>query len=155
MNDLQDVISNSFDEYGWHAQIVGGDDIWPAFAYSIGWGINRGWPEVIVIGQRPEVAHGILRKIWESDEKPMNDQLRTDILPDFRCKMLKVDHSWYEFLFGAAIDFYANRDLRSFEALQCVWPTTSDVLPWENNAPDGFEAAQPLVRSKMLVEPGS
>ncbi|MEP3638046.1 MAG: DUF4262 domain-containing protein, partial [Paracoccaceae bacterium] len=138
-----------------HAQFVSGDEIWPAFTYSIGWGITRDWPEVIIVGQRLEVAHGMLANIWETKDKPTNDQMRTDVLPEFRCQMFKVDFSWYEFLFGAAIDYYMDRNLRAFEAYQCVWPTTSDVLPWEKNAPDGFLSAQPLVNSNMLKEPGT
>ena len=155
MNNLQKIISENVDEHGWHAQFVGGDEIWPAFTYSIGWGITRDWPEVIIVGQRLEVAHGMLAKIWATNEKPTNNQMRTDVLPGFRCKMLTVDFTWYEFLFGAAIDYYMDRNLPPFEAYQLVWPTTSDVLPWEENAPDGFSNAQPLVNSKMLQEPGS
>jgi len=152
---IQKVISDNVEEHGWHAQFVNGDEIWPAFTYSIGWGLDGDWPEVIIVGQRLEVAHGMLAKMWEIKNKPQNEQVRTDILPDFRCKMLRVDFSWYEFLFGAAIDFYMDRNLKAFEAYQCVWPTTSDVLPWEKNAPDAFAMAQPLVNSKMLKEPGS
>ncbi len=155
MTNLQKTVLDNVEEHGWHAQFVGGDEIWPAFTYSIGWGITRDWPEVIIVGQRLEVAHGMLAKIWETKDKPENDHLRTDILPEFRCKMFKVDFTWYEFLFGAALDFYSDRNLRAFEAYQCVWPTTSDVLPWEKDAPDGFSNVQPLVNSKMLKEPGS
>jgi hypothetical protein len=155
MADQQKKIFENVEKHGWHAQLVGGDEAWPAFAYSIGWGLTREWPEVIVVGQRLEGAQGMLAKIWETEDKPIDGQIRTDILPEFRCKMLRVDFTWYEFLFGAAIDFYMDRNLHAFEAQQCVWPTTSDVLPWEKNAPDGFGAAQPLVNSKTLQEPGS
>lgn len=155
MVNQQQKISENIKEYGWHAQLVGGDEYWPAFAYSIGWGITRDWPEVIVVGQRLKVAHGMLARIWETGEKPADDQILTSVLPKFRCKMLKVDVTWYEFLFGAAIDFYMERNLQAFEAYQCVWPTTSDVFPWETNAPKGFATAQPLVNTKMLQEPGS
>lgn len=155
MFNQQQKIAENIEEHGWHAQFVAGDEYWPAFAYSIGWGVTREWPEVIVVGQRLEVAHGMLATIWDSGEKPTDGQIRTDILPEFRCSMLQVDLSWYEFLFGAAIDFYMDRNLRAFEAYQCVWPTTSDVLPWEKDAPDDFAIAQPLVDSKMLQAPGS
>ena len=155
MADQQKKIFENVEKHGWHAQLVGGDEAWPAFAYSIGWGITRDWPEVIVVGQKHEVAHGMLAQIWESGNKPKSEQMRNDVLPDFRCKMLKVDLTWYEFLFGAAIDFYMDRDLAVFEAYQCTWPTTSDILPWEKDAPDGFARAQPLVNSKMAQEPGN
>ena len=97
----------------------------------------------------------MLAKIWETGDKPAGDQIRTDILPEFRCKMLKVDLTWYEFLFGAAIDFYLDKNLRAFEAYQCVWPTILNVLPWEKGAPGDFATAQPLVNSKMLQDPKS
>ena len=155
MSDIQKIIAENVKQHGWHTQVAHGDSIWPTFVYTIGWGIERHWPEVIVVGQRPQVAHGMLSQIWENNDKPTAGQVCTNILPDFRCQLMEVDTSWYEFLFGAAIDFYMERDLPAFEALQFVWPTTSDVLPWERGAPDGFEEAQPLLNSKMLKEPGS
>ncbi len=152
---MQTVIRNNIAEYGWHTQAVGGDQIWPPFTYTIGWGIERGWPEVIIIGQRAEVAHGILTNLWESNKAPEENQVRQDLLPNFDCKMKHVDLSWYQFLFGAAIDFYMDNDLPPFNALQCVWPTTSGVFPWDDNAPEDFDRAQPLVNAKMVQEPGT
>ena len=84
MSNLQNIISDNVEGHGWHAQFVGGDEFWPAFSYSIGWGISRDWPEVIVVGQRLEGAHGMLAKIWETNEKPTDGQIRMDVLPDYR-----------------------------------------------------------------------
>lgn len=155
ISGIQASISQNIKQYGWHAQHVYGDDIWPAFTYSIGWGITRDWPEMIVVGQRQEVAHGMLERVWDSADLPMADAPRIDILDGFTCHLKQVDLSWYEFLFGAAIDHYMDRNLPAFRAMQCVWPTTRGVLPWDSEAPDGFDRAQPLVFKKMEREPGT
>jgi len=155
MPEMQAVIEENIRQFGWHAQCVFGDGTWPEFAYSIGWGINDDWPEVIVIGQRQEVAHGMLRRIRDADKRPDHDQTRTDILDGFACKFMRADVSWYPFLFGAAIDYYMDRSLPPFRAMQCVWPTTSGIFPWDQNAPQGFDQAQSLVNTNMKSEPSS
>ena len=155
MADLQESIRANVKEHGWHTQAVGGDHIWPKFTYSIGWGVSRSWPEVVIIGQRMETSHMMLSELWESNITPTADVLRQDILPGYGCQMRTVDLSWYDFLFGAGIDFYTEASHPPFKALQCVWPTTSGVLPWDQNAPEGFDKAQPLVYKEMLKEPGS
>lgn len=154
-DQLENQIEDHIRSFGWHAQYVAGDDVWPAFAYSIGWGITRDWPEMIVVGQRMEVCHGMLQMVWESGQRPVADAARTDVLPEFTCCLKPVHLTWYPFLFGRAIDAYMKRNLPAFPALQCIWPTTSGILPWDANAPAGFDQAQPLLNEAMEREPGT
>ena len=155
MSDMQMIIAQNIQKFGWHSQCVFGDENWPDFSYSIGWSLKRSWPELLVVGQRSEVAHGMLRRFWDAREIPVPDAERTDILDGFSCRLMEVDLSWYGFLFGAAIDYYMNNNLPPFRVLQCVWPTTGGAMPWDADAPEGFDIAQPLTNVIMDSEPGS
>lgn len=149
MSDMESTIAQNIQKYGWHAQCVFGGEGWPEFAYSIGWARNRGWPELLVIGQRAEVAHAMLNRFWGSDQTPAANTDRSDILDGFTCRLIEVDVSWYPFLFGAALDYYIDNNLRPFRALQCVWPTTTGIMPWDSDAPQGFDCDQPLTHLNM------
>ena len=148
MDKLQQRIEGNIREHGWHCQYVGGDEAWPEFAYSIGFGLTRDWPEVLIIGARQKLAHGMLWRIWESDAAPKPESDRTDILDGFTCKMRPVDRSWFDDLFGRALWAYSDRGLE-LSVVQCIWPTTSGVFPWDPDAPDGFAERQPLVSGVM------
>lgn len=150
---LADTIERSIDKHGWHCQWVHASRDFPPFAYSIGWGITRDWPECLIVGAiRQSLAHSMLWRIWESGAPPKPRTERADILDGFTCVMLSVDLSWYRFLFGRSIDAYMARELPRFDAVQCVWPTTSGVLPWDDGASDAFIARQPRVDKAMSPE---
>ncbi|MEM6971624.1 MAG: DUF4262 domain-containing protein [Pseudomonadota bacterium] len=153
---MSDAIERNIAEHGWHCQSVHGDADFPPFAYSIGWGMTRTWPEFLIVGAaRPSLSTSMIWRVWESGRRPCPGEVRDDILDGYDCPMRAVDLSWFPFLFGRAIDAYMTRGLKPFEAVQCIWPTTAHVLPWEPEASEQFVKRQPILDRPMQREPGT
>lgn len=65
-----------------------------------------------------------------------------DVLDDFECYFIEVDKANY--------DRYVNLDLwlyqgNNFPLLQCVYPTTKGIYPWEDAWPANIKKLQPLL----------
>lgn len=154
LDKLDEKVEHNIATHGWHCMHVGGDEAWPAFTYSIGWGFERGWPEVIVVGPGLELAHGMLLGFWESDLPPAPGQKREDILRGYPCRVAAVHPTWHDFLFGRALAAYERRGL-TFRGLQCVFPNRDGLFPDDLDCPQQFRASQPLVSKPMEREPGT
>lgn len=137
---LSDVV-----EYGLHVLYVLEDDDGPGFGYSVGLYHNYKHPEIIVIGLTQELTHNIINdmaseikagKIYKVGE------YASGILDGFDRYFLPVDKSNYREYVGYANWFYERHE---FPLIQCVYPTTKGIYPWEEAWPDSIKNLQPLL----------
>ena len=137
----QDIVAN-IREHGFFAWSVGAGPREFKFAYTVGFWLNLGHPEVIVLGVSAEVAHTVFWNAWDLAKAqgplpigqpiegigptpaylmPVGDLARSDLM---------LSDRW----------FYRRED---FPALQIVWPDDNDLFPWE----DGFD------RARLMLQP--
>lgn len=141
------IVQNNIDEYGWHVINVLEDDQGPSFSYSIGLYKSFGHPEVIFIGLKIELAHLLINNIGESIREGFiyeNDKFYTDILDNYKCRMLKVDEYYYNKYVGRGLAYYN----ASFPLFQCIYPTVNGIYPWEKELPEEIRLTQPILRLK-------
>ena len=144
-DQAQQNIYDNIEQHGRHCQSVMGDEGWPRFTVSIGFGITRKWPEILIVGPKMVLANAMLWRFWEAGVPLADSTDRFDILDDFCCKLRWVHESWHDDLFGRAQWAYRDRKAGSLTTLQCIWPTTSGSFPWEDASPERFSDLQPLV----------
>jgi hypothetical protein len=65
-----------------------------------------------------------------------------DLLRDFECYFIEVDKANYSGYVLSDIRLYGGND---FPLLQCVYPTTEGIYPWEEEWPDNIKNLQPLL----------
>lgn len=138
------VIQDNIDQYGWHIVSVLADEEGPSFSYSIGLFESFGHPEVIFVGLKIELAQILINNIGYSIKEGLiyeHDQFYTDILDNYKCRMLKVDSSNYDAYVGQAQNYYNG----PFPLLQCIYPTINGIFPWDEEWPSNLRSVQPLL----------
>ncbi len=132
-------------DHGWHIIGVEQDEEGPGFAYSIGLHHNFGHPEIIVVGLRVEVMHGMINAAGEearSGKKFGHLDESGDVLDGYNIAFRTVEKRHYPDYFGYAGWFYRGGD---FPALQCVWPDSQHRYPWHREATPEFIRRQPVL----------
>ncbi len=126
------------DSHGWAIRHVLGSATVSPFSYTVGL-TSRGWDEIVITGLTAEVADVFIRNAVDEQGSrgPFRPGDRTGALTESgSVAFVRVeDRSGLD----AAI-----RILRTFEALQLVWPDSSDQLPWDSDYRNPPEA-QPLL----------
>ncbi|MEG4191112.1 DUF4262 domain-containing protein [Microcoleus sp. Pol17_C1] len=146
MKDYERDIHRHIEEFGCSVtSVVDPDGKEPTFSYSIGIAKTTSQPEVIVVGLRTELGHWIINEY--SRRAKAGEEFAPGVL-------------YLGFLEGFAVQFgHVSRDHRSeymrsatwlhgtpdFSALQLIYPNTSGVWPWDDDADDWFRANQPLL----------
>jgi len=147
---------------GWHVIIVPADEEGPGFAYSIGLYETFGHPEIIILGLKGEVAHGLINRIGDAvrqGKKFTSEKFYSGIVEGFKCFLLAVAEKNYEEHVGYARWYYG----KPFPLLQCIFPTATGKFPWQ--WPSDKKHLQPIlgkrkpakkkterIRSKKLVK---
>lgn len=143
MNDSEKKIIENIKGYGCHVtSVFDPDGEEPSFTYSTGITEMLGAPEIIVVGLNHELGHFIVNDYL--------DRLKAG-------ENFKVGEFYREFIEGFDVTFeevseenkneymcssvWFNGD--SFPALQLVFPTTSGVWPWQEQASPRFKSLQP------------
>jgi hypothetical protein len=150
LSDSQNKVLSDIEQHGCHIIHVMEDEIGPGFSYSIGLFHTFKHPEIIFIGLNPELAQVLINNICSDIKKGKSfygGQSYAEILDNFECRMIEAKKEFYDEHFGQAQDFYKSND---FPVLQCVYPTTSGVFPWDENAPEGFAEHQPILGSTTV-----
>lgn len=117
----------------------------PPFAYSIGIFQETGAPEIVVIGLKQPMAHFIVNEYnrrLRSGELVEAGCFYSDFIEGFEVFVEEVHESAYDDYFGQAIDFYGSS---AFKVLQIIYPTTTGIWPWAENAPKSFQEWQPIL----------
>lgn len=117
----------------------------PPFAYSIGISQQTGAPEVVVIGLKRPMAHFVVNEYnlrVRAGERFTAGRPYSEFLEGFDVFFEPVPPAAYQDYFGQSLDFYGGL---SFEVLQLIYPTTNDVWPWAEDAPESFRKWQPIL----------
>lgn len=140
-------LNSDIKQHGCHIIHVLADETGSGFSYSVGLFHTFKHPEIIFIGLKEDLAHLLINNILYDIKKGKTfsaGQSYADILDDFQCPMIEVKKEFYDEYFGQAQDFYKSDE---FPVLQCVYPTTSGVFPWDEDAPEGFVKHQTILGS--------
>jgi len=130
---------NDIQEYGCHILHVLEDEDGPRFSYSIGIEQTSDQPEIIITGLKQELAHHMINdynnRIKDGENFQVN-QFYQGFLDDFDVMFKKVEEKFYDQYFGWAKWLYKGKN---FNVLQLVYPSTSGVWPWDENASDDYK----------------
>lgn len=141
-------------DYGWHVMQVRNreEETGPTFSYSTGLWENFKHPEIIIFGLSGELEHSIINNIGE-DVKSGKITFKAnsyydDFLEGFKVFMTSAQEPVKK-EYMAWADWYYNRE--DFPILQCVWPTTNGIWPWNKDADEEFLKIQPLLSNNFTT----
>lgn len=119
-------------EHGCHVLLVAeGEEGEPYFQYSVGFAYNYDHPEVIIIGQKPELGHSVINHVRDrlrAGERFVPGERYGGFLEGYDVTFIEVDREEYPEHLGWCRWFYDGDD---FPALQIVWPDKRGRFPWE------------------------
>lgn len=130
-------------EHGWFAVHVGADAEGPGFAYTTGFWLKFGHPELIVFSLRGQIAQDVFWHLYHELEAgrriPIGSESR-DVFKNIPAVLLPVAQQHYRNHLGWSRWFYGGN---GFECLQLVYPDRDGHFPWSSDAPVDIRAAQP------------
>lgn len=144
IEELDKEIQNNIDLYGLNVRHVIEDKKGPAFSYSIGLFKSYGHPEIIIIGLKSQLSQILLNNIaFDIKGGKVFTPLKyeADVLDNFDCYFVEVEKSNYDDYVGGAQRYYGSDN---FPLLQCIYPTTKGIYPWQSEWPDS-KNLQPLL----------
>ena len=139
------------EEVGWAVVFVGASPTTPAFGYTIGLFSSFGQPELVMVGLQPGITQTILNNLGQSiKESRKSLPVGKDFFEVFNtlpARLLPVEESHYNDYVGIAIRYYNQGEgpAVQFPLLQCVWPDTNGVFPWQEGFNENFRATQPIL----------
>lgn len=125
-------------EVGWHIiNVMEGEDT-PGFSFTIGLETTFHHPELLMIGQRSELAAFVLNNLGEdikNGQRFAHGDKSTEVFDDYICLFIEVDRRHYGEYLGFATWWHRGGNFRT---LQVVWPDLDHRLPWD----EGSDAAE-------------
>src|ERR1700744_2723830 len=98
MNESDQQVLNDVEKYGLHIVHILAEGKLPPYSFSIGLFKNYNHPEIVFVGLKNELTHGLINNIASDikDGKVFEaDQYYPDILKGFDCYFTAVDKSFY------------------------------------------------------------
>jgi hypothetical protein len=144
-DDAERKVLSDVAEYGWHCLNILEEDGYAPFSFSIGFYETWKFPELIIVGLKREVAHGVLNIVATGLAKGDRPDLETpnqDLLEGYACCFVEVSKSHYRDYVGTARWYYKG-DM--FPLSQVVWPSKQGHFPWHPEASEGFVRWQPVL----------
>jgi Domain of unknown function (DUF4262) len=132
-------------EYGWHCLNILEEDGYAPFSFSIGLYETWKFPELIIVGLKREVAHGVLNIVataLKEGNRPDLGATNQDLLEGYACCFVEVSKSYYRDYVGTARWYYGGD---SFPLYQIVWPSKQGHFPWHSDASESFVRWQPVL----------
>jgi hypothetical protein len=129
-------------EHGWfHTHILEEPDL-PGFAFTTGFWVSAGVPELIVFSLRNEVSNAILWDIYRAVAVGLvlSPGARLEGFANHPFYLRPVAKEHYPEHLGWSRWFYAGDD---FPCLQLVWPDRSGAFPWEEGFDSSMQDRQP------------
>lgn len=140
------------DEHGAAVLHVAGDERGAPFAFSAGTWRRFGKPEVVVIGLPRDVAHGVVNNYVRrvaAGERFVPGRLYEGFLQGCPVVVERVAGTHYPAFLGSALLLYEGVD---FPAIQLVVSSPDGKFPWQEDAPGGFAAYQPVLTASGQPE---
>lgn len=134
-------------EHGWHVMHVHNtaEETGPEFSYSTGIYEKFGKPEIIIFGLAPDLRKSIINgygnDVTENQREFHKGEFYEGFLEGFDV-YLTEGNTKLKKEYACWTDWYYER--QSFPLLQCVWPSTSGVWPWDDNASAELKDIQPI-----------
>ena len=139
-------------DHGCHVMQISAEGDAPQFAYSVGFPVSVGQPEVIVFGLSLDLMHWMVNEVRRQcaeEQRILRDGDKVDNLIDgFDCSLRHVtDKLAIKAHFGWAIWYHrSQRRVALTEAYQIVWPGKLDGLfPWDAGCAEDVIALQPAL----------
>lgn len=132
-------------KHGLHVIAVAEDDNGPGFAYSIGLFENYAHPEIIIIGQKTDLAHLLLNNLAFDIKEGKTftaGEFHEGVLDDFLCYFGEVLREHFREFVGWARWYYEGDN---FPLVQCVYPTVQGIFPWQKDFPEETRWNCPLL----------
>jgi hypothetical protein len=151
MDAAEQKVHDDIAAYGWHAVNVFEDEVGPGFQYSIGFYRSFSHPEVLILGQRSNVMHGMLTRIatgLREGRRYDTGRAADDILDGYLCMFRPIPGDAVPFYLGWATWYYGEE---SFPSLQCIWPDTSGQYPWDPEASAELKRREPILHRGKLT----
>lgn len=136
---------NNIEEFGCTVMHVLAEGSLPPFAYSIGIQQQTGAPEVLVIGLKRPIAHSFVNTYnsrVRAGERFEAGKLYAGFLEGFEVAVVEVPVQAYAEYLGQSMDFYGGP---TFKTLQIIYPSTSGVWPWSEEADASSREWQPVL----------
>jgi len=144
-NNEDQQLFEDIEKYGLHVLHILAEEDYPPFSYSVGLYKTYNHPEIIVVGLKQELAHIIINNIAEDIKNGIkydSFSWSDNILEHHKCLFIPVDKLNYKEYVGYDRWYYKGDD---FPLLQCIYPTTKGIYPWEDTWPDSIKKLQPLL----------
>lgn len=145
MDNTDRKILADIDRFGCSVLHIAAEDDLPPFAYSVGITKSSSAPEVVVIGLKQPLAHFVVNEYNRRVRAGISIAAGTrheGFIEGFEVAAEKVDPSFYEEYFG--YNLWINKG-PLFEVIQLIYPNTSGVWPWQDEADEWFKAWQPIL----------
>ncbi|MDH3690007.1 MAG: DUF4262 domain-containing protein [Gammaproteobacteria bacterium] len=136
MDPTEQKLVSDVERHGWHVIHVLGDDEYPNFSYTVGLYDTFEHPEIILIGLKQEITNVLLNNMGVDIKEGKGfepGQFYQGILDNFQCWIGEVPKSEYGAHVGFGLWYY---DGDNFPLVQCVYPSTNNVYPWEREFPE-------------------
>jgi len=147
MDEYEQKAIDDIESFGCHILHVMEEGEYPRFTYSIGIEKTINKPDLIITGLKYEIAHWMIneynRRVSEGEVFEPS-KYYDGFLDGFQVSFVEVEKEYYDEYFGWGL-WYNNGD--NFNMLQMVYPSTSGVWPWDNEAPEDFAWFQPLLNA--------
>jgi Domain of unknown function (DUF4262) len=129
---------DNIEKHGCHILHILEDNEHPGFAYSIGIEKRSRQPELMITGFKREIAQWIIneynRRVM-AGEGFKADRPYSGFLEGFDVIFKKVEKAHYQEYFGWGLWLYGGDTFRVF---QVIYPTTSGIWPWDEDASESF-----------------
>lgn len=149
VTDFEQRIIDDVAKFGWHSLSVAprenSDDPQEWWTYTVGLAVSRRWPELVIIGQPPGSAHGILdAAITECEARDMAPHpglLLQDTLEGYGA--ILVDGSKIPSDYVNSANWFARHNgIAEPERLQLLWPDREGNFPFDPNCDPGVRSLQ-------------
>jgi hypothetical protein len=124
-----------------------------AYAYTIGLETAYGFPEVVIFGQTPVHARGLVGLIVDLLESGVQPPVGPMFLGLFdgeqRAALLPIEVGDHAELFDTAFAFYG---AVQFRVVQLAWPDRNGWMPWETGFERRLLLAEPVIGSTADVD---
>jgi len=144
-SDINETTRQHISRFGCSVINVAEEGDLPPFTYSVGITEQTGEPEAVVIGLKRELAHFVINQYnmrVRAGERFVAGQYYSGFIGGFDVMADDVPVEAYEEYFGQNLNWYGGPN---FRVLQLVYPTTSGVWPWSDEATASFRNRQPIL----------